>query len=210
MFVEFTVTLRVESYIAEPYWPAKDRVVDILKKSGMNRAKSDQKREEALSRYLESVNMSRDDFKKLQAEADAPWYVNAEGMIFIPRHHMSAALVNATVSAPSTVRLKTGELRSLLQVGDFITDRKTHDGVFERFVRAQSQGKILSNQRRMQRSFYIKDARAVGRLAFDPDDTKPEQIEGLLKYAGKYVGVGASRKMAYGRFTIESFTRGSD
>jgi hypothetical protein len=199
-------TLRFKSYIAHPYWPEADQVVTIQKQSGMNLLRSQDKRNKALSTYLEKIGMTIQEYHKLEELAARPWYTNDEGFIIIPRHQFSGALVQATQSAPSGSRIPAEALRSTLQISDFTTEKTMADQKeFKRYVRpTDGKGKTLSNQRRLTINYYIEDFLAVGDIEFDQRDIKAPNVVALLKYAGKYVGAGASRKMAYGRWEVES------
>jgi hypothetical protein len=205
---EIALKIYVRSYIAEPYWPELSDVVDIQKKSGVNRVRSEDKRDAALKAYLQRVNMTVQDYEALVAKSRRPWYRQTEpdGPIIIPRHHLSGCLVQACVSAPAGARIKKESLRSIVQIGDLLTDRVKCDTVFARYVRPMDgSGKALSNQRTLRRSEVIEDFDAVGVVQIDLSAVEPDQLKDLLSYAGKFIGVGASRKMGYGRFDVLEF-----
>lgn len=211
MYTTFQVVLKVKSYIAHPYWPEKDEAVDILKKSGCNKKRTEQARSEALLRYLEQIGMSAADFDALVKRGDEPWYRDDHGYIMIPRHHISACLVQACKSAPSTARVAYEQFRSLIQLSDFGTEKQTHDEKFKRFILpTDGKGRPISNQRRLTVNDVIKDFEAQGTISLDPDEVKPETARALLVYAGKYIGVGAARKMGYGRFAVAEMREVAD
>ena len=54
-------------YVAHPYWPEMYEVIEITKKSGMNRAKSDANRRKALEEYLRANGMTLAGFEALIA-----------------------------------------------------------------------------------------------------------------------------------------------
>lgn len=197
------VKLHFKNYIAHPYWPETEQLVSIQKQSGMNRARSEENRESALRRYLEKIGMSYSSYQKLELDAKRPWYYDKEGHIYVPRHHLTGALVQGAKSAPSGAKFNQEQLRCLLQVSDFQTDRTKADEVFERYILPTGpNGVPISNQRRFASNEVIKDFVATGRIDFDPSDVKEKSVLDLLTYVGKYVGVGASRKMGYGRFIL--------
>lgn len=190
-------------YIAHPYWPEREQVVNIQKSSGMNRARSEDKRDAALRRYLEKQGMTHDDYKKLEQAAANEWYRDKTGHIMIPRHHLSGCLVQATKTSPAGSRFSQDQLRCLLQISDFSTDRKSGDSIFARFVLpTDGKGNPISNQRRLTKNEVIAGFTAVGTIDFDKSDVSEKAVRELLQYAGKYIGVGASRKMGYGRFKV--------
>ena len=201
--MEYKLIFDKPGYIAHPYWPEREQVVNIQKQSGMNRARSEDKRDAALRRYLEKMGMSMKDYQKLEQEASNEWYRDDADNIIIPRHHLSGCLVQACKTSPAGTRFSQDQLRSLLQISDFVTDRKTADGVFKRFVLpTDGKGNPISNQRRLTKNEFIGGFQAVGTIDFDKSDVSEKAVRELLQYAGKYVGVGASRKMGYGRFKV--------
>lgn len=201
--MKFTLQFAEPGYIADPYWSEQEQLITIQKQSGMNRARSQDKRDSALRRFLEQSGLTIDDYKKLEVEAARPWYRNKEGYIIIPRHHFSGCLVQAVKSSPAGTRMPQDQLRSLLQISDFVSEKKDTDVVFERFVLpTDGKGNPLSNQRRLTKNDVIHNFTATGTINFDKTDVKETSVKDLLVYAGKYVGVGASRKMGYGRFVV--------
>jgi hypothetical protein len=198
--------LHFRSYIAHPYWPERESVVNILKASGYNRVRSEDKRESTLMRYLEKLGMTMDQYQAMVVKANEQWYRlgnNGTGKIIVPRHHFSGALVQACKSAPAGARFNEDQLRSLLDIRDFITDKTERDRVFSRFVLPKDgKGNALSNQRTLRENDVIEDFDATGEINFDENDVKLDAVLSLLDYTGKYVGCGASRKMGYGRFTV--------
>jgi CRISPR/Cas system endoribonuclease Cas6 (RAMP superfamily) len=77
---------------------------------------------------------------------------------------------------------------------------------WERFVVVkQGSGAKLSNQRALRTNKRIKSV--VGRftLTFSPDFVSPKKLREALEWGGQHVGIGASRKMGMGRFTVTGF-----
>ena len=58
------------------------------------------------------------------------------------------------------------------------------------------------NQRGFRSNAYIRNFAAAGEILHDPELVRPEAIIALLTYAGREVGIGASRKMGWGRFAV--------
>src|SRR3954464_3041525 len=145
--MELPISLLIKSYIANPYWPEKAKLVDLQKMSGMNRARSEDKKDLALRRFLEKQNLTMEDYVQLQEQANRPWHRDDQGQILIPKHHLASALVQACDSAPAGCRFPRGQLRCLIQLSDFVTDRTKADSVFSRFVLpTDGKGNCLSNQ----------------------------------------------------------------
>jgi hypothetical protein len=204
-----SVTLKVRSYIADPYWPEQERLITIRKQSGVDRARSEEKRAKVLADFLKQRGIADAEYKTLVAAAERSWVrvdsANPSSPIVIPARQISGMLVHAANNAPAGCRVPQDNLRSLIQVTDFVTDRTKRDGVFSRFILPKDgKGNPLSNQRRYTEDEYIENFAAKGTITFD-DSLKAEAVKGLLVYALGSIGVGACRKMDYGRGAVEEF-----
>lgn len=189
-------------YIEHPYWPEMYRRIEIEKRSGVNRARTDANRRRALEAYLVEQGMTLDDYKALCAKSERPFHVNDEGFIYIPAEKVLSCLVNACDVAPSKLRIPS--IRVAVRATPFVTDKKGPDGVWERFAVVHlGSGAKASNQRGLRRNEYIKDFTATGSLDVEPDMVDPKAVTNLLAFAGRVVGIGASRKQGYGRFVPE-------
>ena len=211
------VTLRFTGrYIAHPYWPEMEKLINIQKESGFNRTRSAERRAKTLEAYLESKGMTTEQYKLLETQAARPFYTwrdvwvdgatrvkRDETEIVVPAHHLYGCLAQAADIAPSAVRpVRTDQIRTILTVSDFSTGKLKADGVFERFVTVKSgTGQTLSNQRSFRSNPYIEAFDASGTLRCANPETLPKVRE-FVAWAGREVGVGASRKLGYGRFTI--------
>jgi hypothetical protein len=196
--------IAMDDYIAHPYWPERYEVIQITKKSGVNRVCSEDKREKTLTAFLDKLGLKRTDWEDLQRRADRPWYRadndDDTSEIIIPRHQMSAAIVQALKTAPAAVRggYREESFRAQVRLGDLATDKTKADDVFTRFVKLDE-----SNQRNLQSNPLIRDFTAAGTIdapGIDGDDTKQlARLRDLLIYVLRECGVGACRKMGYGR-----------
>jgi len=203
MFETHEVTLHVKKYIAHPYWPEREQLVNIAKLSGSASKRTPEKREAALRLYLEKIGMSRAQYQELEARANRPFYTNSQGNIIIPSQQITSCLVQSAASAPTGSRIPTANLRSLVQVSDLCTEKTVADDKYERYVMPKDgAGKPLSNQRSLRQNEFIEDFHATGTVDIDLDGCKVETVRDLFVYAGKYIGCGASRKMGYGRFIV--------
>lgn len=207
----YRVKLAMRSYIADPYWAEQERIINIRKQSGVDRSRSEEKRSKVLADFLKRISMTTDEFKTLQARAERSWYRmdddNLDSFIVIPARQVTGMLVHAADNAPAGCRIPEDNLRSLVHVDNLVTNRKQKDGVFSRFILPKDgKGNPLSNQRRFTEDEYIKDFEAAGEIRFE-DSLKPDAIKGLLSYAFESVGVGACRKMDYGRGRVVEFER---
>ena len=212
------LTLRFDrGYIAHPYWPELEKVINIQKESGTRRARSEKNRASALSDYLAKKGMTLAEYEAMEKRAQRQFYTVADvppakpnglGMteIVIPEHHIYGMLTAASDQARSGIRVcDPAQVRSMFLVGGPIhTGKTTEDGWWERFaVVTAGTGAKLSNQRALRRNAYIKDFTAKLSLAIADDKVDLGRVRSLLEYAGREVGVGASRKMGWGRFSVE-------
>ncbi len=202
-YVEVECVLFLESYIAHPFWPEQSSRIDIEKKSGMNRCKSDATRDKALKAYLDTLDMTLEDYHILKAKASRQWYRcdpdDLTSEIVIPRHHLSSCIVQTLNSAPSAIRgpYKSESVRHNIRMSDFGTGKTVCDGLFDRYVKLEG-----SNQRSKQVNEVVQNFEARGTLHVEMDLKKSKDhlktLQNLFGFALKEVGVGASRKMGYG------------
>jgi len=197
------------NYIAHPFWPARNTCIEVEKKSGVNRQKSDEKRVAALKAECSRQGITYERYLDLRQQAAEQWYRTPDGTIYIPRHQLAGALVQCIGSAPKALRgqFDRDNFRALIHLGDFTTDRSKPDGMFSRFVKLEG-----SNQRSFQENEYIgcyldagEPFEATGTIAV-ADAKQAETVKALLTAAVELVGVGAARKMGFGRGRISSWT----
>lgn len=102
--------IEIERYASEIYWPELCDKIDIEKKSGMNRQKSEEKRDQALSAYLQREGITADEYETICQKAMRPFRrVNDDDQkseIVIPENHISACLVQTIRTTPKSVRQK--------------------------------------------------------------------------------------------------------
>jgi len=192
-------------YIESPYWPEMYRMIEISKISGANRIRSDKKRRECLEEHLRSLGMTLADYEQLERDAARPFHtVNGTGSeIIIPADKILSCLVSASDEAPSKIRIDS--IRTVMRPTDFHTGKTEPDGTWERFAVVKTgSGKTLSNQRGFRANPYILNFVASGSIEHDPQMVKPAAILDLLRFAGRVKGIGASRKMGWGRFEVAS------
>lgn len=217
-----TCTLRFEQgYIAHPYWPELEKLINIQKESGTKRARSEANRTKALSDYLHRIGLTNEQYVALEQQALRPFYtaadvertsfgrykLNGHGAdeIVIPPSHVYGCLAQASDMARSSIRIASrDQLRSLITVDAPIYTGKTEpDGVWERFaVVTAGTGAKLSNQRALRRNPYISQFEGELTLSFDAHHVDPAKVRDFLAYAGREVGIGASRRMGWGRFDV--------
>jgi hypothetical protein len=196
MRVHVTLTFD-RGYIAHPYWPARERVISIRKQSGVDRARSEPKREKALKAYLDTHDMTMEQYRELEAAAARPFYTAEDGEIVIPAHQLHGFMAATAAICPAALRVaKAEQIRTLAEWSDLRTGRAQGDGVYERFVRNP-----LTNQRRLETNSYIAKFTAEGELRLVNADLE-KRVREFIAYGGEEIGIGAARKMGWGRFRL--------
>lgn len=219
--MRYAFDLELDSYIGQPYWPEMDRLVTIVKESGMNRARTTANRNASLEQYLKNHDMTLADYEALEVLATRPFHLEAvhngdRPHIIVPKIQVNGMLVAATDMIRSAGKpCPPDQVRTVIRATPWTTDRFEPDGMWERYaVVSSGTGAKLSNQRGLRRNQFIGRnpieetgtvAAAHGSLEVDPDMVKPDVVEKLLRWAGTNVGIGASRKMGFGRFKLLSF-----
>lgn len=213
------VDIHLHSYVAHPYWPERERVINIQKESGMNRARSAANRRKALEEYLRNEGMTLADYDALVALADRQFYTDDTGNIVVPKRHVDGMLVAMCDTIRSANRPCPPDMvRTVLRATPWTTDIPADDaGWWERYaVVSSGTGARLSNQRALRRNAYIGDIPpgeveplkridAHGTIDINPEMVRPETLKRALEWAGEWTGIGASRKMGWGRFTVTKF-----
>lgn len=203
-----SVVLKMTNYIAHPFWPARNICIEIEKKSGVNRQRSEDKRESALRAECKKQGYACEQYQNFRREAAEQWYKKADGKIYIPRHQLAGGLVQAIGCSPKNLRgiFDSDNFRALIHLGDFTTDRTEADGVFSRFVKLEG-----SNQRSFQENEYIgcyldegEPFYASGKIDL-PDEKQADTVKRIFEKTIESIGIGAARKMGFGRGSISSW-----
>ncbi len=204
MHIAFTA--HFAKYCSHPYWAEREQVIQIQKESGLNRARSQANRTRALSTHLAKIGLSMEDYGALLALADRPFHL-AAGVIIIPQHQVYGCLAQAADLASSSLRLAAPEqIRTVLKSTDWVTTKTAGDGVWSRFVVVKAgSGQTLSNQRSLRENAYLEDFDVTATLTFSADVLQPEKVQQFLAFAGRDIGIGASRKLDWGRFAVTGF-----
>lgn len=197
----------VSPFVAHPYWPEMYEMIEITKKSGMNRAKSDANRRKALEEYLRANQMTLADFDRLKAASERPFHTDAAGGIIIPRDSVMAFLVAANDEARAAFRAcPPDQVWTRMDASPLATGKSAPDGIWRRFATVTlGTGAKASNQRGLRENAYIEHFTATGTLRFDEQTVDPAALENLIRWGGQFVGIGASRKMGRGRFELARF-----
>jgi len=202
-----------ENYIAHPYWPECDRVISIDLHSGVNRLKIEHKKLAALKGQCQKEGITLDAYDAMIESSKRQWYrvddKDQTSPIIIPRHQLAGCLVETVGRTPKAIRGKyeKDSFRALVQLSDFRTDRTDGDGVYARFVKLDG-----STKRSWQENEFIggylgegSPFTATGTAAVEPT-AKVDDLKRLFAYAVEEIGLGASRKMGFGRGRVVELT----
>ena len=214
----YNLTIDLHSYLGNPYRPEMERLINITKESGMSRARSSANRRKALEEHLRSEGMTLAEYDELEKAAHRPWDTDAEGHILIPRLNVTSCMVAICSSIRAAGRPCTPDMvRIALRLSPWTTNVSPEDAsTWTRFaVVTGGTGAKLSNQRGMRSDQIIgsdtpegdpgKPVTATGTCDLNPEMVRPEVLATALSWGGEHVGIGASRKMGFGRFTLAGF-----
>jgi hypothetical protein len=201
---EYKVRAHLDRYIAAPYWPELEKLINVKKESGVSRARTPETRRKALDSYLKSAGMTREDYEELEQLAARPFHVDGDGRIIVPQLHVMSMIVATCDRIGARERPCAPDVaRTVITATAWTTGRTEPDGTWERFaVVSSGTGARLSNQRALRADAYIADASAEGIIAVDTTIVRPDLLWKALDWAGTYVGIGSARKMGWGRFTL--------
>jgi len=216
----FQLRINVESFVGHPYWPERERLINIIKESGMSRARSTPNRNKALEQHLITQGMTLAEYEELERLASRSFYTDADDRVLIPKHVVDGMLTAACDTIRSAGRPCPPDMvRVVLRSSPWHSDRSPDEAlIWERYVVVSTgTGAKLSNQRALRRNSYLgaqppgevpatPAMTCTGTLDLDPEMVKPAVAEQMLRWAGQNVGIGASRKMGWGRFKVLEFS----
>jgi hypothetical protein len=219
----FQATIHLKSFIAEPFWPELYERVDIEKKSGMNLKRVDQLRRQALEEELKLRGLTLAEYDRLCELGARQWQLDDDGFIVHPADKVASFLSHATQRMTSSARPCNPEI-----VRVAIVPSAWHTGVdpararvWERYVPRHDSGrgnKKLTEMRMIRRSEYIGAEPPLGlepagdkivfsaRFRLDDAMVRPDRVAELLRRGGENIGIGACRKMGWGRFEVLDWT----
>lgn len=192
------ITIQLERYIAHPYPPEKTLVINMAKETKYAML-GEAKRAKALAAWLAKKGISQAEWSRIQEESQKQWHKNGEGKIIIPAGRFLSALAATIDNNPKNARcgFDLQNTRGKIKATDFVCEKTEADGVFTRPVRLDK-----SNQRSEQSNEYIVNAVFVGELDVPIMPNKVDDFSRILSTMVEDTGIGAARKMGYGRGTI--------
>ena len=196
-----------KGYIAQPFWSELKQIISIQKTSGFNRLKNEQKRRQALLAELEKRSLTEADYAEMVAKSKRPFHRvggSEQGEIYIPGDNFQAYLANIAHRAPRAVaKVDPQNCRVAVEVEEpgLMTGKMEPDGIYSRFVKNEE-----SNERMLAESPYIKDFVAKGTLVINTEMIDPKDLQRMVEYGGRWIGIGAARPMGFGRMVISEWT----
>jgi len=218
--IYYDVEINLHSYIGSPYWAEMAQLIDIEKQSGMRRARTEANARKALEEHLERTGMTLVDYEELKGLAHRPWHVNEGSWIYIPQARVQSLWVSICTTIRAAGRpVPPEQVRTALDVSSWVTNiTPAEAATWKRFaVVTSGTGAKLSNQRGYREDQVIGarppvegvahtvPVTATGSMAVDEEMVKPAVLKDALVWGGQRVGIGASRKMGWGRFEVKKF-----
>jgi hypothetical protein len=197
-------------YIGLPYWKERNLEIDIAK--DVHPKLGPEKKQAALNAALEKRGLTIKDYQRILKRASRPFYTvkdddDGSGEIVIPQRVFQSFLNHGSQTVPKVIpRIAAKGLTFIgvkVEDGYFRTGKTIKDAqTFGRFVKMEE-----SNQRSWSESQYIIDFTATGRLIVDESIIKADELQKLVEYAGRYIGIGSARPQGYGRFTVSRWDK---
>jgi hypothetical protein len=195
------LVIRVDKYSAQPYWPEVQWILKLEQKAGCHPKHKPEKRKMLIEAYCEQNGITMEQVDKARAKIENDkWYRNDAGKIIIPRHQFSGCIVQSLGTHPLKSVISADQARSFIQVSDMVSDREKPDWVYGRYIKRPE-----SNMRGYQENDVCTNVEFKGYVEYNSEIVSTDNVESLLIYAGKWIGIGGSRKMALGRFAVISF-----
>lgn len=204
--MKLDVTIHLDRFISSPMTPELGQLIDIQKCSGQRFQKSEAKQKQAIDAECEKRGLTPAAYADLVKKANRKWNRRDENdftsPIVISSHQITAACVHTLMTIPKNARrgFTVEKFRSRAKFSDLLTQKTTHDELFQRFVRMDT-----SNQKKFQSDEVILDFDAVGTVELHPERSIAD-LEAILTYVLRDNGVGSCRKMDYGRGNLVSLT----
>lgn len=210
MKAEFRITFGEQGYIALPYWPEIDRIINLKNAAGVHFKHAPAKQRELIETYCKDNGVPIAEFDAWEYKvANDKWYRDKNSNIVVARHQLQGAIVQALHPKQSRMRHRLSksipreQVRTLIAIrGDLSISptKEERDSIYEHYIKHEK-----TNQRRLQRDEVITNFSAEGIIEWADVVAKSEDIESLLRWTGENVGVGSARIMGCGRFELCSF-----
>lgn len=208
--VRVSLTFGELGYAGLPYWPELATLIDIGKE--IHPKLKGAKRAQAMEAELNKRGLTQADYDRLVLRSQRKFYYDNDsddgsGNIIIPRHVLSAMMVQTVKRAPKNAvpQVSTGLIHVAFQLKDswLATGKTKADAkLFQRFVKNQE-----SNQRRWDETPYISNFSATGTALIEESLVSADDLLRIFEFGGRHVGVGSCREQGYGRFLVNAWDK---
>ena len=128
-FTDYKVRVHLDTDIAHPYWPEREKLINIGKESGISRARTPATRRKALDDYLAAIGMTRAQYEDLERAASRPFYTSDDGTIIVPALHVVSMIVATCDTVSSRARpCPPDPARTLIKPTDWHTAKPPRTG----------------------------------------------------------------------------------
>jgi hypothetical protein len=210
--INVALTFGKLGYIGLPYWPETAFLIDLSKY--VHPKLGPAKKEAAIDAGLEKLGKTRADYERALLREKRPFYTindkiadQGDGEIIIPRRHFQSFLNNASQVKPKAIPGIDSKGMTFVgiqfygPVDGFTTGKTKADAqLFSRFVKMEA-----SNQRLWSESAYIAEFTARAVLTLEEEVISSADLQKLVEWGGKWIGIGSARPQGYGRFTVSGW-----
>jgi hypothetical protein len=193
-----------EGYIAKPFWPETNKLIDIGK--DVHPKLGEAKKQAAILAACTKRGISEEEYRRLLEKSSHTFYT-IDGLrdteVIIPQRIIQSFLNHASQVVPKAIpRIEEKGLTFIgvrIQDGYLRAGKTEKDALrFERFVKNQE-----SNQRMFTSDLYISNFQATGTFLVNEEVISVENLFSLMEYGGRMYGIGTARPQGYGRFQIQ-------
>ena len=202
--MKYEIRLNLISYVANPYWAEQSTLITIGK--AVHPKLGDTKKLQAIEAQCQKMGLTIDDYHRLQGAIKRKWYRldnnDPTSPIIIPASNFVASLSHGISIAPGPIKKPIGDkdsLRCFISATDLVSNpaKIKADRLDERWFKNP-----ISNERRLQTDEVLDNTQFVGTIEV-ADHIKQDELKRFLDYTFRYAGIGAARKMGFGRGTVE-------
>ena len=207
---ELKLKIHLEKYCAAPYTDALQEKIDLEQKAGISwRTKNPEKYKATMEAYLPTQKWTWAEFLQLVSDANIHWYTTKDGYIVVPEVNAQAFIGNLMCDSKAWVvpkilrqsvikgKLGSANCRAKIVMSQLVSDKKITDEIeYTRFIKP-----VDKNQKRQQVNWYVEDVTLTGSVRFHPS-VEQDRLLDLLAFGVQEVGIGACRKLGWGRGSI--------
>jgi hypothetical protein len=204
--VAMSLSFQEGGYIAKPYWPEINSLIDIGK--DVHPKLGAAKKAQATVAACTKRDVSTEEYEAMLVKSQQPFYTvdgDRNSEIVIPARVIHSFINNASQVAPKAIAKVESKgltfIGIVVEHGHLMTGMHESDSqVFARFVKMED-----SNQRKWSEDRFIRNFLATGVFLVDDEIITPKNLFTLMEWGGKWIGIGSARPQGFGRFTVSSW-----